>query len=306
MKKISLSAAGLLTSIAGFSQEAAPSFWDDPIGHPMAPFYGLAALVFIVLLLVITVSVVLLRSFNMLVEQTLKEKAKALGVPHVPQPSFWTKLFWKLNAAVPVEQEKDIDLGHNYDGIRELDNHLPPWWKWLFYATIGWSVVYLLVFHVFSSLPLSGEEYQNEVAAAELEKKRFLASQPQLAIDLDKLEYSADAEILARGEKVYTINCVPCHRKDGGGNAIGPNLTDNYWIHGGTVKNIYSTVNDGFVEKGMPAWGKTMSQGDVRDVTFFVLSLLGTNPADAKAPQGELMEQEVIQKSDSVKREASL
>ena len=89
------------------------------------------------------------------------------------------------------------------------------------------------------------------------------------------------------------INCVPCHRKDGGGNTIGPNLTDNYWLHGGAVKNVFSTVNDGFVEKGMPAWGKTMSQGDVRDVTFFVLSLQGTNPADAKAPQGEPMEQKV-------------
>jgi cytochrome c oxidase cbb3-type subunit 3 len=251
------------------------------------------------------VAILLLRSFNTLVEQTLKEKAKSLGVAYVPEPSVWTKLFEKLNAAVPVEKEKDIDLGHSYDGIRELDNHLPPWWKWLFYATIVWSVVYLVVYHVSSSLPLSIGEYQDEVAAGELQKKTFLASQPQMAIDLDKLEYSVDAEILARGEKVYMINCVPCHRKDGGGNAIGPNLTDNYWLHGGAVKNVFSTVNDGFVEKGMPAWGKTMSQGDVRDVAFFVLSLQGTNPADPKAPQGEPMEQKVIQKSDSLKSEAS-
>ena len=286
MKKILLSAAGLLITITGFSQEAASS-------NSMTALYALGALVFIVLLLVIMVAILLLRSFNTLVEQTLKEKAKALGVAYVPEPSFWTKLFEKLNAAVPVEQEKDIDLGHSYDGIRELDNHLPPWWKWLFYATIVWAVIYLVVYHVSSSLPLSIDEYQDEVAAAELEKKTFLASQPQMAIDLDKLEYSADAEILARGEKVYMINCVPCHRKDGGGNTIGPNLTDNYWLHGGAVKNVFSTVNDGFVEKGMPAWGKTMSQGDVRDVTFFVLSLQGTNPADAKAPQGEPMEQKV-------------
>jgi cytochrome c oxidase cbb3-type subunit 3 len=102
------------------------------------------------------------------------------------------------------------------------------------------------------------------------------------------------------------INCVPCHRNDGGGNTIGPNLTDNFWLHGGAVKNVFSTVNTGFVEKGMPAWGKTMSQGDVRDVTFFVLSLQGTNPANPKAPQGEPMEQKVIQKSDSLKSEASL
>ena len=306
MKKIFLSLAGLLVSIVSFPQEAAPSFWDDPISHPLAPLYGLAALVFIVLILVIAVSIVLLRSFNALVEQTLKEKAKALGVTYVPQPSPWEKLMEKLNASVPLEKEKDIDLGHNYDGIRELDNHLPPWWKWLFYATIVWAAVYLVVYHISSSLPLSGDEYQNEVAAAEAQKKRLLASQPQLAIDPDKLEYDADTEILARGEKIYTVNCVPCHRNDGGGNTIGPNLTDAYWIHGGTVKNVFSTVSNGFVEKGMPAWGKTMSQGDVRDVTFFVLSLQGTNPVNAKAPQGEQVKQPVIQMSDSLKSEASL
>jgi cytochrome c oxidase cbb3-type subunit 3 len=299
MKKFLLAAVGLLISITGFSQEAAPS-------DSMTTLYVVGALVLIVLLLVIGVAIVLLRSLNMLVDQTLKERAKTLGVAYVPPPSLWSKLSQKLNASVPIEHEKDIDLGHSYDGIRELDNHLPPWWKWLFYGTIAWSFVYLVVFHISSSLPLSIEEYQIEVAAAELEKKRFLASQPQLAIDLDKLEYTQDAEILARGEKVYAINCVPCHRNDGGGNTIGPNLTDNYWIHGGTVKNVYSTVSDGFVEKGMPAWGKTMSQGDVRDVTFFVLSLQGTSPANAKAPQGDLMEQKVIQKSDSIKSAASL
>jgi cytochrome c oxidase cbb3-type subunit III len=299
MKKFLLAAVGLLISITGFSQEAAPS-------DSMTTLYVVGALVLIVLLLVIGVAIVLLRSLNMLVDQTLKERAKTLGVAYVPPPSLWSKLSQKLNASVPIEQEKDIDLGHSYDGIRELDNHLPPWWKWLFYGTIAWSFVYLVVFHISSSLPLSIEEYQIEVAAAEVEKKRFLASQPQLAIDLDKLEYTQDAEILARGEKVYAINCVPCHRNDGGGNTIGPNLTDNYWIHGGTVKNVYSTVSDGFVEKGMPAWGKTMSQGDVRDVTFFVLSLQGTSPANAKAPQGDLMEQKVIQKSDSIKSAASL
>jgi cytochrome c oxidase cbb3-type subunit 3 len=299
MKKFLLAAVGLLISITGFSQEAAPS-------DSMTTLYVVGALVLIVLLLVIGVAIVLLRTHNMLVDQTLKERAKTLGVAYVPPPSLWSKLSQKLNASVPIEQEKDIDLGHSYDGIRELDNHLPPWWKWLFYGTIAWSFVYLVVFHISSSLPLSIEEYQIEVAAAEVEKKRFLASQPQLAIDLDKLEYTQDAEILARGEKVYAINCVPCHRNDGGGNTIGPNLTDNYWIHGGTVKNVYSTVSDGFVEKGMPAWGKTMSQGDVRDVTFFVLSLQGTSPANAKAPQGDLMEQKVIQKSDSIKSAASL
>lgn len=99
---------------------------------------------------------------------------------------------------------------------------------------------------------------------------------------------------------------MPCHRNDGGGTMNGPNLTDAYWLHGGTVKNVFSTVNNGFLPKGMPAWGKTMSQSDVRDVTFFVLSLQGSNPANAKTPEGELMEQPAIQKTDSLTTEASL
>jgi cytochrome c oxidase cbb3-type subunit 3 len=303
MKKIFLLTAGLMTSIAGFSQEAAaPSFFDDPIGHPLAPLYGLAALVIIVLSLVIAVSIVLLRSLNTLVDQALKERAERLGIPYVPQPSLWTKLSQKLNASVPVEQEKDIDLGHNYDGIRELDNHLPPWWKWLFYATIIWSVIYVIAYHVTSTLPLSEDEYLAEVAAAETQKR----NQPKLAIDIDKLEYTADAEIISRGQKVFMINCTPCHRNDGGGTDNGPNLTDNFWLHGGHIKNIFKTVNDGFLPKGMPAWGKTMSQGDVRDVTFFILSLQGTNPPNPKAPQGDPMEQQIIQRTDSLKTEASL
>lgn len=303
MKKIFLLTAGLMTSIAGFSQEAAaPSFLDDPIGHPLAPLYGLAALVIIVLSLVIAVSIVLLRSLNTLVDQALKERAERLGIPYVPQPSLWTKLSQKLNASVPVEQEKDIDLGHNYDGIRELDNHLPPWWKWLFYATIIWSVIYVIAYHVTSTLPLSEDEYLAEVAAAETQKR----NQPKLAIDIDKLEYTADAEIISRGQKVFMINCTPCHRNDGGGTDNGPNLTDNFWLHGGHIKSIFKTVNDGFLPKGMPAWGKTMSQGDVRDVTFFILSLQGTNPPNPKAPQGDPMEQQIIQRTDSLKTEASL
>jgi len=255
MKKLILSLAGLLLSMASFSQEAAaPSFLDDPIGHPLAPLYGLGALVFIVLVLVITVSIILLKSFNTLVEQTLKERAKALGVEYVPQPSLWTRFVEKANASVPLEKEKDIDLGHSYDGIRELDNHLPPWWKWLFYATIVWSVIYVIAYHVSSSLPLSGDEFQEEMAAAEIAKKKFAASQPSLAIDPEQLQYNADAAIIARGEKIFTVNCTPCHRNDGGGTGNGPNLTDAYWLHGGSVKSVFSTVNNGFLEKGMTAW----------------------------------------------------
>jgi cytochrome c oxidase cbb3-type subunit 3 len=307
MKKIIVLLAGLVSVVAAQAQDAtAKTFWDDPVNNPATPLYVTGAFVIIVLLLVLAVSIMMLRAFHALLEQTEKARAKSLGVAYTPRPSWWTNLTQKLNDSVPIEHEQDIDLGHNFDGIRELDNHLPPWWKWLFYGTIAWAAVYLVVFHISSSLPLSHEEYQHEVAVAEVARQKLLASQPQAVIDVDKLEYTADAAIIGKGQKVFQDNCVSCHRKDGGGNTIGPNLTDDYWLHGSGIKNVYTTVNGGFVEKGMPAWGKALSPSDVRDVTFFVLSLKGTNPADAKAPQGELAKPDASPKTDSLKVSAAL
>lgn len=307
MKKITFLLASLLAFLTAQAQEStSKTFWDDPVNHPATPIYVTAAFVFVVLLLVLMVSIMMLRAFHMLIEQTEKAKAQSLGVAYTPRPSWWSTLTQKLNDSVPVEREQDIDLGHSFDGIRELDNHLPPWWKWLFYGTIGWAAVYLVVFHLSSSLPLSIEEYQQEVAVAELEKQKLLASQPQAVIDVDKLEYTADAAIIGKGQKVFQDNCVSCHRKDGGGNTIGPNLTDDYWLHGNGIKNVYTTVNGGFIEKGMPAWGKALSPSEVRDVTFFVLSLHGSNPPDAKAPQGELAKPDASPQTDSLKVSAAL
>lgn len=307
MKKITFLLAGLLAFTAARAQDPTPkTFWDDPVNNPATPLYVTAAFVFIVLLLVLTVSIMMLRAFHVLIEQAEKAKAKSLDVAYAPRPSLWSTLTQKLNDSVPVEHEKDIDLGHSFDGIRELDNHLPPWWKWLFYGTIGWAAVYIVVFHISSSLPLSQEEYQNEVAVAALEKQKLLASQPQSVVDIEKLEYTADEAIIGKGQKVFQDNCVSCHRKDGGGNTIGPNLTDDYWLHGNGIKNVYTTVNGGFIEKGMPAWGKALSPSEVRDVTFFVLSLQGSNPPNAKAPQGELVKQGASPKTDSLSVSASL
>ena len=242
---------------------------------------------------------------NMLVTQAAEENARKLGVAYSPKPTWWSKLAQQMNASVPVEQEKNIELDHNYDGIKELDNHLPPWWKWLFYGTIGWAAVYLIVFHVAGSLPSQSQEYQNELSFAEEQAIKYKASQPQEVIDETTLVFSSDEAILFNGKKVYVTNCVACHKSDGGGNAIGPNLTDEYWLHGGDIKNIFTTVKAGVVEKGMPAWGKSMSPKDVRDVAFYVMSLQGSKPGDAKAPQGELFKQAPVS-TDTLKVQASL
>ncbi|HEX8061086.1 MAG TPA: cbb3-type cytochrome c oxidase N-terminal domain-containing protein [Cyclobacteriaceae bacterium] len=242
----------------------------------MIKLYFLIAFMIITILLMIASMVYIIRVL------------KLLSPPKVKH-SWWERTWAQINATVPVENEEDIDTGHEFDDIRELDNHLPPWWKGLFYATIVWGVVYLVIYHVTDNLPLSIGEYQGELDMAEENARILKASQPAEAIDETKLEYNADKEIIERGRKVFTSNnCGSCHRNDGGGNTIGPNLTDEYWLHGGSIQNVFATVNKGVVEKGMPAWGKVMSPKDVRDVAFYIMSLKGSNPPDGKKPQGEL------------------
>jgi len=313
MKKILILMAGLLMSIASFAQDSAPaesSFAADPLHHPMFPYYATVALLMIVILLVAVVCIYVFKIVRLLNEQLEKQRASRQGVAYVPSPGWWSRFTQAVNASVPVAQEKEIELEHNYDGIKELDNHLPPWWKWLFYGTIAWAAIYIIVFHIANTLPLSQEEYQTELAVAETQAKLRKASQPAAAeIDESKLVYSADAAILENGKNVFAENpCGSCHGSEGGGNTIGPNLTDQYWIHGGDITSIFNTIKNGAVDKGMPAWGKVMSVQDVRDLTFYIISLQGSNPPNPKAPQGELYKPASPMQSDStsVKSQASL
>jgi cytochrome c oxidase cbb3-type subunit III len=291
MKKLFLTIGTLCTAMLASAQTTASttSFWDDPLSDPLMPFYAVIFFVFVVVLVTVGVAIYLIRIFSIFVKQAEIERATQLGIPYVRKTPWWEKFWKKINDSVPVEQEREIDLGHNYDGIRELDNHLPPWWKWLFYGTIVWAAVYLLVFHVLGSLPLSAEEYQNEMASAQEQILAAKAAQPQAVIDASTLQFSENADIINSGKAVFVNNnCASCHRVDGGGTAIGPNLTDAYWIHGGDIKDLFRTINEGVIEKGMPAWGRVMSPQDVRDVAFYVMSLQGSNPPNAKQPQGEL------------------
>lgn len=296
------------SNLTVFAQDAfatQTSFWDDPFNHPMLPLYVITTFIFITIILVTFVGIYLIKVVNLLTVQAEKDRAANLGVAYVPKPSWWSKFYLKVNDTVPLDQEQTLELDHNYDGIKELDNHLPPWWKWLFIGTVIWGAIYLFVYHISTDLPLQQQEYQNELTYAVEQAIKLAASQPQAAIDENTLVYSSDAAILSNGTKVFVTNCVACHKSDGGGNAIGPNLTDAYWLHGGEIKSIFSTIKNGVVEKGMPAWGKAMSPKDVRDVAFYVMSLQGTNPPNAKDPQGELFKPAPV-KADTAQAQAGL
>lgn len=251
-------------------------------------FYITVGIIFAVSLLVLLVAVYLLTVLNVIVRKEIESKAAAEGRTLVAEPSWWSKLMASMTRVVPVEKEETILLDHNYDGIRELDNHLPPWWKWLFYITIIWSAVYLLAYHVFDTLPLSEEEYRTEMALAEQQKQARLATM-DVIIDENTVEATTDAGSLSKGKQIFNMNCAACHKEDGGG-SIGPNLTDEYWIHGGDIKDIFKVVKYGIPEKGMISWQNQLSPEQIRDVSSYILTMQGSNPPGAKAPEGERWE----------------
>ncbi len=288
MKRILTIVAACAFSSEAFSQVAEPSGSGGLLNNPALPVYVAFAAILLLLFLVLIVAAYTVRVLNILTEQALRENAAKTGAKYKERKGWWTRVMEQMNASVPVEQEKEIEMEHSYDGIRELDNHLPPWWKWLFYATIVFSVGYLVVYHVTDTFPLSIDEYKRELAMADEAVRKHMASQPTAVIDENALIYTADPDIIEKGKTVYINNaCAGCHRDDGGGNTIGPNLADEYWLHGGQIRDIFLTIKNGVVEKGMPAWGKAMSAQDVQAVTFFVMSMQGTQLIDAKGPQGE-------------------
>ena len=172
---------------------------------------------------------------------------------------------------------------HDYDGIRELDNDLPPWWKWLFYLSIVFAVVYMVNLLVFKSDNLVQEkEFQKEMAEAELAMPKD--SQQAIEFEIVLLE---NEEALASGAETWAKICSVCHLMDGGG-LVGPNMTDNYWIHGNTIEEQFHIVTVGVIEKGMIPYRDQLSEQKRLEVISFInLKIVGTTPANPKAPEGK-------------------
>lgn len=186
----------------------------------------------------------------------------------------------------PRKPAEDSLLDHEVDGIREYDNPLPRWWINIFYVTIAFSVIYALNFIPgVGSGPGRIANYEDEMAAAKGARDAAAANSAPITPEAI-LAVAGDPAGLAKGKERFRATCAPCHREDGGG-SIGPNLTDDFWLHGGQVSQIFTTVNDGVVAKGMPAWGQVLKPEEITAVTAYVTTLRGTNPANAKAPQGD-------------------
>lgn len=297
MKRLLFFLLGILP-MAAQAQDVRGSVWDDP----MVLFYVVAGLVFVVAMLALVVAVFMLRVIKAMMWREASEKARKEGVELKPETGWWETFWQQANDFVPLEKEETIMLDHSYDGIRELDNHLPPWWKGLFYGSIVWGIIYLIVYHVTGSLPLSAAEYENEVVLANQQLNEMRAEQPGEVINEENVTVSDDPIVLQDGRATFESICASCHKVDGGGD-IGPNLTDQYWKNGGAIQDVFRVITDGVSGTNMIAWGNSMSPEKISNVASFIMvNLQGSTPESSKAPEGELFIRDSTQsvESDSV------
>lgn len=196
------------------------------------------------------------------------------------------RLYKKMLGSKPIEEEGEIVLDHNYDGIRELDNKLPPWWLYGFYITIIFAGVYLARYHVFDGVSQS-EEFEIEMEEARLAVAEYKRTAKDL-VDVNTVVFLGEAGDLAAGKAIFEATCVACHKSDGGG-GIGPNLADDYWILGGGIKNIFNTISEGGRNgKGMVAWKTELKPVEMAQVASYVMTFQGTTPTEPKEAEGEL------------------
>lgn len=201
-----------------------------------------------------------------------------------------TKSLWdRMNAFKSIDEEGIIDTGHNYDGIRELDNDTPPWFTAAFIGTIVFAVVYMYRYHVAESAPLMIDEFKMEMALADAEKLEFLKSQAN-AIDENTVVQLEEGQY-EEGKAIFKTACAVCHGDLGQG-TVGPNLTDEYWLHGGSIKDIFTVIKYGVIDKGMKPWKDDYSPNQIAQLTTFIKKLSGTNPPNPKEAQGEKYKEE--------------
>lgn len=270
----------LLILLSGFqlkAQTATPAADSWLIGGlDMLTFYSMIAAIFIEGI-IITVLYRMIMGFIKTEKQASAPIAKT------------KTMLEKLNASVDIEQEQDIMLDHDYDGIKELDNDLPPWWKYGFYLTVVVAVIYLINFHVIGTGDLQTAEYTKAMAQAKTEVEEYMKTAAN-NVDETNVKQLEGADIES-GQQLFIANCAACHGKLGQG-SVGPNLTDDYWLHGGSLADIFKTIKYGWMDKGMKSWKEDLSPVQIAQISSFIRTLKGTKPPEAKAPQGDLFKEE--------------
>ncbi len=261
--------AMIISPLSAFAQDK-PTFYVD---STLFTEWTMLFLIFIAIFLTAITLGVAIQLLLIMYNLTATEEEKQLGIWQV------------LLGLKPIAKEKDLMLPEKYDGISELDNPVPAWFNMLFGVTIFFAVVYMGIYHVWKVGDLQDEEYVKEVQYAGVQKEQYLKKIASL-IDENNVKVTKDKKALDEGAKVYQINCASCHGKKGEG-GLGPNLADEYWLHGGNINQVFKTIKKGVAAKGMISWEKKLNPLQIQNTASFILTFQGTNPPNPKEPQGE-------------------
>jgi cytochrome c oxidase cbb3-type subunit 3 len=281
IKKSTLTVLGLLVVPVAFAQ-------GTPAGTPYGDFILYVVLFvlvcMIIILLIVMVQVIIL--FQKITTKSLPVEVQAETTP-LFSPGWWQKF---AGFSTPLNKEEKILLaGHEYDGIYELDNRMPPWLQFMFVGTLFFAIAYALYYHAFGLGDLQMDELNKELAMAEVEKKAYIEKMGA-GVNEENVALLTEGPLIKEGGVIFTEKCAACHAADGGG-GVGPNLTDDYWIHGGDVKDVFKVIKYGVPEKGMISWEKQLPPLEMQKVTSFILAELhGNKPMAPKEAQGELFE----------------
>lgn len=257
----------------------------------------LSVALIVVMAMILAAALVILRAMRVMVRMTMPQvleaekasRAEARATRRDRRQQRWNRIM----GLRPLAEEKDLVIDHTYDGITELDNPVPAWFNGMFYASVAFAVVYLCVYHVFGWGLNQDEEYTREMARADKARQEWLA---QAADQVDENTVSVDVrpETIAAGLAIFAQHCTVCHGGAGEG-GIGPNLTDEYWLHGGEVQDVFKVIKYGVLDKGMVPWEQSLTPAQLAEVTNYILTLQGTNPPNPKQPQGEKVNREAGQ-----------
>jgi cytochrome c oxidase cbb3-type subunit 3 len=259
----------------------------------------IGGLVILLILLMVVLTSLMLQTANII----LNRKAAEKGVARL---SFFKqfKQRWITGKFKPVEEQADMLTDHNYDGIQEMDYGMPPWLKYVFIGTFLFAVFYFPAYMFFDIIPNQTTEYEAQIEEAAL-RAEVRAKAGIMSITAETAKLESDGAVIAAGQQIYIANCAVCHAGDGGG-GVGPNLTDDYWIHGEDIKGVFTTVYEGVPAKGMIPWKGSLNPKQIQDVSNYVLSMVGQTAAAPKEAQGELKprlvnpqgEEEKVEKAD--------
>ena len=250
----------------------------------------------VVMMVILLAAWMVLRAVRTMVRVTMPQvladestaKMEAKQARRAGRRQWWNKLM----GLRPMAEEKDLVIDHEYDGITELDNPVPAWFNGMFYASLTFAVVYLCVYHVFGWGATQEEEYAREMARAEQARQEWLALAAN-NIDESTVTLDVSPETVAAGMAIFTQNCAACHGGMGEG-GIGPNLADEYWLHGGEVQDVFRVIKYGVLDKGMVPWEQSLTPAQIAEVSNYIMSIRGSNPPSAKEPQGEKVEPQEI------------